>query len=308
MHDPGMAEVMSDDNTTGVAYIKGQRVELTREPPERKPGEREAMDDALERLRANREGESIGGDREPVRDIPTTDDAYEDLQSEKQAAVEQTEQAAENERREREQQADAEVEAAREWHDDDKQVLGQLETEAQDFNQRAARLVRAQQWAQQNADRLSGEDRQWLASEANELRQKQQQLQEAHSEVSQAAGTKAIESERRKLYRDIPELRDEKKRRALIDWAVSRGVPRDEAEGETRRSVITKVWNEYQKEQKAERERKLNRPRPVARRDSATPDKLTTQQARDQLKARGRMTDAVNLLHVQRQREAEDES
>lgn len=298
-------------NERAAVYIRGERHETTTEPPARKPPEHEVMDDAMDRLRARREGEGSGSadsetDEDRAARLRSTDDAAAALRVEQQQQRERIERERENARQAEVEQADSEIKQAAEWHPDDQAVINeQLKPRFEQFESDARRFQQAQAWAQQHPDQLTADHRRELAQEAQRLQEERNQLQQAAGKVQETAQLKSAEAERRKLYRDFPELKDPANREKLLKYAAERGIPRDIALGETRRDVTGRVWKQVQKEESEARQRRLDRPRKPVAKSAGTPSEMTPRQAREQLRKSGKMEDAINAVALARERARE---
>jgi len=288
------------------AWIGGREVPLTREEPPRQ-SEQEIMDEAQERLQQKRDS---GGEthNDELRDAGRESDALDTLRRERTQAADAAKQAERDEAEEQRQQADRHVAEATDWPDSDKQVLSQLQQRVKDFQTDAQAFQQAQAWAQRNPNEVTPQQRAELAEAAQRLSAEQAELQQAGQQVQSAAQIRAAEAERRRLYKDIPELKDSSTREEFIKWAEGQGIPRDEAMRETRRSVVGPVWKKFQAEKAQAKNKRLNRPRRVVQQQPGASDRLTVNEARAQLKQNGRFGDAVNLLHLQRERANEAES
>lgn len=291
---------MVDDETP--IYIKGEKQETTKEPPAKQPGFRSSIDDALQRLQSKREGRSVS-DREPPRS--RTDEAADLLAAERSDAKASAEREARNQRLREAEKAESQITRSAEWHEDDVQTLQHIQQEVSEFEAAKAKLAEAQRYAKQHPDRVSAQQRQDLEEANNRLLQKQNDLQQKGAKVQEAAQTKSLRTEQAKLLRDVPELADENTREEFLSWAEDQGIPRDVAEGETNRVAVTQAFRAFEKEQKEKRQKHLNRPRKPLQRRPGLPSELTVEQARKELKKGGTMTDALNLLHLQRERSNE---
>lgn len=286
-------------------YIAGKEVRLTREEI-KQPTEAEVMDDALDKLESKRNGGSVSSEVE--RQPNDEESAFKRLQDEREEARLAEENEAERSRQEQERNQQESIRQASQWAESDQQVINDLTQRAQALEQRKADYEHAVKMAQQYPHQVTSEQRQLLTKTREEIQQEEQELQNATTKVEQAAQYKGAEAERRKLAKDFPELADPKTKKELVEWAVSKGIPRDVAQNETRREIVARAYQQMRDEKKAEHEKWLNRPRkPIAQRGAlsqggSTPDRMTVDQAREQLRRTGSTSDALNFLTLARER------
>lgn len=210
--------------------------------------------------------------------------------------------------------AQRDIAATASWSGEDEQVLGVISQRAQQFQRDSARFVEAQALMQRDAARATPQNRQALAVEAQRLQAERAELQQAALKVNQTAAVKSAAAQKKQLYREIPELADPENRRALVEWAKSKGIPAKVALSERDPVVVSRAWAQFQQEQHAERQRHLDRLRaPIHRTGPLAPggpmpEAMTVEQARDRLKRTGSMSDALNYLVLagERKKEAQE--
>lgn len=297
------------DNEPGVAYIKNQRHELTKEPHRRQPGSREAMDDALAKLEDKRAGNF---ERKPESDavkasrLRNVEDGVAALRVEDGLKRESAEREAEQQRQRQAENAELHIQQAAQWHPDDEGTLGQIQAEVQEFEQAKTQLAQAQKFAKEHPDQVSAQQRADLQEANQRLLRRQSELQDKGAKVQQASQTKALRTEQAKLLRDVPELADESTREEFLKWAEREGgIPRDVAEGATSRVAVSRAFKEFEKHRAEQRAKRLNRARKPVIRGKGTPPRMTVDQARSRLQQNGSMHDALNLLDLQRRRNDE---
>lgn len=211
-----------------------------------------------------------------------------EAESERQAEAE----AAERQHREESEERQSEIRRAGTFNSDELAAIQQIGERTRALQDARARY---EEWAKDApADQRQAVE-QALAQEQAELQQAGQYIQAAVAEKRLAGGRAQLPKQ----------LENAETREEFIQWAVKKGIPRQQVEGEMNPAAVGVAFRQFREERKeqaaAEKKAKIAEwSRAHSARRGGQDEPKSAADAREQLRASGSVHDALNVLAIEK--------